>query len=578
MSSTGGWVPPESIEPVRPRPSTPAAETPVGPQLNPVSAQSSPARALAHPPANGQPWSRSRKWTLGVGITAAVLGVFAAVGAAGAGLYTAIIAPLTSYVEPLPLLEGEPGDPRPLEATECDDPCYGEDHQWEAKLDAAAFERLGTPVVRDPSGTYLDSTPREQYDQTLDYWRLNGYAPDTCAFTGTESPVATVIGSPPSSEDPIYWLTSFESEDGISIATRAMRLFPTAAAAQEHLAQQHRLVSMCDGYGYSEDERGWGSIVTPMPALEIPPVVAAVGWTESLDGFGRYYVVDVMRSNAVVRLLVWTNNSITEESFRALATTMAVDMSEWPEVPGGLTFLDGPGQPETGFQPESSRDLEPRLACAGECFTAAQALSLAPTPDDLAALGLTAAGSAAPVAAEAGPALDARQLIETSNAQCRFALGVEPVVRGNPRVDSGSRTDELVDLGRFERSGTSIRIVARVFENAGRAEAYAAATEYALSLCSRQLIVTPQGDVEVTMLPAQITGYDSIDDPIVPNRPTTHYGWQHDGGRSDRGHELQHGNLVVRVVIESSGSNTLDEQEIAGVLLPMIERLEGLEP
>jgi len=578
MSGTGGWVPPESIEPVRPRPSTPAVDTPLEPQLNPVSVQPIPAHSPPRHPVNARPWPRSRKWTLGVGIAAAVLGVFAGIGAAGASLYTAIIAPLTSYVEPLPLLEGEPGDPRPLEATECDDPCYGEDHQWEAKLDAAAFEKLGTPVVRDPSGTFFDSTPREQYDQTLEYWRSNGFSPDECAFTGTESPVATVIGSPPSSEDPIYWLTSFESEDGVSIATRAMRLFPTAAAAQEHLDQQHSLVSNCTGYGFTDDEWSWGNRVTPMPALDIPPVVAAVGWTETLDGVGRYYTVDVLRSNVVVRLLVWTNNSITEESFRELATTMAADMSEWPEVAGGLGFLDGPDQPETGFQPESGGTQEPRLECTGNCFTAEQALSLAPTAADLAALGLTASGPAAPVATEAGPALDARQLIETSNAQCRFALGVEPVVRGNPRVDSGSRADELVDLGRFERSGTSIRIVARVFENEGRAEAYASAAEYGLRSCVRQLIGTPQGDVEVTVLPAQISGYDSIDDPIDPNKPTTHYGWQHDGGRTDRGHELQYGNIAVRVVIESTGADPLDEQEIARLMLPMIERLEGLEP
>jgi hypothetical protein len=80
------------------------------------------------------------------------------------------------------------------------------------------------------------------------------------------------------------------------------------------------------------------------------------------------------------------------------------------------------------------------------------------------------------------------------------------------------------------------------------------------------------------MLPVHISGYDSIDDPIAPNKPTWHSGWQHDGGLTDRGHELQHGNLVVRVVIDSSSGAALTEQEIARLLLPMIERLEALEP
>jgi hypothetical protein len=492
---------------------------------------------------------------------------------------SALVDAFGSYEEPAPLVEGEPGSPVPLQATECDDPCFDAGHQWEANLELSEFENLGTGVFLDPAGTYLATDPVEQFDQTVDYWTTSGLTPDACAFTATETPVAITVGARPTSDDPIYWLTSFTSESGASTAVRSMRIFDTAAAAQEHFTDLHGLIGTCTSYGYEGDRLDWATEVTPMPALDVPPNVAAVGWTETTDGIGRYYVVETLRSNAVVRLLVWTNNSITEDSFRRLATTMADDMGSWPLIAGeGFGVFDGNDTPQAGFQPESSGTLADREPCSGECFTADDARGLAPNADDLSALSLSAAGSAEPVALLAGPALDARQLIETTNAGCRFALGVEPVVRGNPSVDSGARDDELVDLGRFERDGTNIRIVARVFENTERAEAYTSAIDAGGSLCGPQKLSTPTGDVDVTMVSAHITGYDSSDDPIVSDRATWHLGWQHQGGRTDRGHELQHGNIVVRVVIDSSGGSALTEQEVAQLMLPMIERLEALEP
>jgi hypothetical protein len=523
-------------------------------------------------------WTPARRWIVGLSIAAAVLAILAAIAAGGIALYSTIAGTFGSYVEPEPLLEGEAGNPVPIEATDCDDPCFGEGHQWEAKLEASDFEKLGTGVVLDPSGTYLDSSPVEQYEQTVDYWVSSGLGPDQCVFTATETPLALTLNSRPTDDDPIYWLTSFESESGASTAVRSMRVFDTAAAAQKHFTDLHGLIAACTSYGYEGIGPDWATEVTPMPALDVPSNVAAIGWTETTDGLGRYYVVETLRSNAVVRLLVWTDNSISEDSFRRLATTMADDMGSWPLIAGtALGYYDGNDVPQAGFQPESSGTLADREPCTGECFTADDARGLAPTAGDLSALGLRAAGSAEPVALLAGPALDARQLIATTNAGCRFALGVEPVVRGNPSVDSGARNDELVDLGRFERDGTSIRIVARVFENTERAEAYTAAIDAGGSLCGPQKLSTPTGDVDVAMVSAHIAGYDSSDDPIVNDRATWHLGWQHEGGRTDRGHEFQHGNIVVRVVIDSRGGAELSEQEVARLLLPVIERLEALE-
>jgi len=560
------WVPPEQLD-------TSAAVT----ARTASPGQFSTAATLSSPLGGKPPRSAARRWVLAGGITAASLGLLAAIVALGVGVSAAIVDAIGgSTVTAEPLMAGAPGDPVPLEATDCDDPCFGEDHLYEARLDASEFARLGTPLVLDPDFWYADTSPVEQYDQTIDYWRNSRLTPDTCLFTATETPTIITAGERPTERDAIHWLASFESEGGHSMAVRALRMFPTANAAGEHLRQLHELVPNCVQYGTGGLGTGWSTTVTPMPALELPPTIAAVGWVETLSGNGRYYAVDLLRSNAVIRLTVLTDNSVSEAAFRTLAETVADDLAGWPlEVDGGWGTE---GRPTQGFQPDDEQPLSDREPCRGQCSTADHALTLAPTAADLAALGLIRVGDAQPVGGSAGAALDARQAIETTNAQCRFALGIEPVVRGNPAAASGARLDELVDLGRYERSGTSIRIVARVFENAQRAEAYAAAAGYALNLCSRQTLSSPSGEVLVTMLPAKIVGYDSSSDPIRAERPVTHIGWQHAGGRSDRGHDLQYGNVVVRVVIDGENAQNMTENDIARLLLPMIDRLQALSP
>ena len=561
------WVPPTPLDapratsqPLVPGPGTaPPAETPLAP--------AEPTR-----------WSPARRWALASGITAASLGLLAAIVASIMVLSTAITdAVAWSPFDAEPLVSGAPGDPTPRESTDCADPCFGQEHVPDARLDTAEFVRLGTPDELDPVGTYLDSSPLEQHEQTVEYWRSNSLTPDDCMFTGTETPTIVVAGEPPTADDAIVWLRSFESETGGSSAVRALRLFATAAEAAGHMRQLHALVPRCPRYGAGEFDALWSTSVTPMPALDVPPTVSAVGWVESIEGVGRYYAVDVMRSNAVIRFTVFSDSTVTEAGFRTLAETMAEDMASWP-LEGSVSGYGIEESPTAGIQTGQGGATTPREPCDGECFDADQVLALAPTAGDLADLGLTRTGDADPNGATAGEALDARQAIETSNAQCRYSLGIEPVVRGNPSGSTGARLDELVDLGRYERPGASIRIVARVLENPERAESYASAAEFASGLCSRQYLAGAQGDVLVTTLPAKIVGYNSRTDPIVVDRDTRHLGWQHDGGRTDQGHEFQHGNIAVRVVIDSEGGRGLTEDEVARLLLPLIDRLESLEP
>lgn len=563
------WVPPAPLEaptaPAPPHAPAPGATTP-------TSAGTSPR------PRESTPWPTSRRWALASGITAASLGLLAAIVAAIVVLATAI----TDAVEwpalgAEPLLSGAPGDPTPRESTDCEDPCFGQEHVPDARLDTAEFVRLGTPDELDPVGTYLDTSPREQYAQTVEYWRSSSLTPEDCMFTGTETPTIVVAGEPPTADDAIVWLRSFESEPRGSSAVRALRLFATAADAAAHMRQLHALVPQCSRYGVGQFDALWSTSVTPMPALDLPSTVAAVGWVETIEGVGRYYAVDVVRSNAVIRFTVFSDTGVTEAGFRTLAETMADDMASWP-LEGSVSGYGIEEPPSAGIQTGQGGATTPREPCDGECFDAGQALALAPTASDLAELGLTRAGDADPIGTTAGEALDARQAIETSNAQCRYSLGIEPVVLGNPSGSTGARLDELVDLGRFERPGASIRIVARVLENPERAESYASAAEFASRYCSRQNLGGAQGDDLVTTLPAKIVGYNSSSDPIVVDRETRHLGWQHDGGRTDQGHEFQHGNIAVRVVIDSEGGRGLTDEEVARLLLPLIDRLESLEP
>lgn len=513
-----------------------------------------------------------RRWGLGLGIAAIVIGLLAGIGAIGWGVYSLALDVIRGgSAGETALLTGEAGPPVPVDPTACDDPCFGVEHLREAVLRSADFERLGTPVVLDPAGTYADSTATEQNELGLEYWDTSGFTPDDCLFTASEAPAIVERRGSRDAGGMIHWLTSFENERGTSVAVRAMRFFPTADAASEHMRTLHALIPGCSAYT-AGGLGGWATSVTPMPALEVPPAVAAVGWVESSGIAGRYYAVDLVRSNAVLRLTLWTDAQISEQQFRDLAERAAADLAEWPLVvdPGSRAE-----EPQPGFLPDESGATGPRADCAGDCFSVVQAESLVPTDAELTALGLRRTGKAGPEADSAGIALRARQAVETTNAQCRFALGIEPVVRGNPSAGSAAETDPIIDLGKYAGGGTSVTIVARVFENPERASAYAAATDYALGLCSRQEVETRRGSGEVTTLPATITGFDSIDDPIVTDRETEHIGWQNAGALSDRGHDLQHGNLVVRVVIDGA---PLSEQQVAALLMPMIARLEGLEP
>lgn len=543
------------------------------------------AHVLRDEPA--QEWSSARRWTVGLGITAAALGLIAGVVGGVMGITSALVDALDDFgfapTEAQPLIDGPRADPEPVRRDDCDDPCFGALAINEARLDPSAYDTAGLTVMYAGSGAERQSSPSQAFAAAASGWTVSKGTPDSCFVTYPDVPLAYALDSPPPAADstPVdaaHFIASRGSANEMSTSVHTMRLFLTSEEAHAHMTSLVSLVDGCTSYRLGDQ---WNAVVTPAPALDLPETVAGVGWVE-VDEFGwRYYSFDLVRANAVMRFGLSTDNSISEEQFRTLVESAAEDMASWPYDVDALAAGDpfiASGDPEAGFLPESSGPLGDREPCSGECYTASDVNTLAPSAADLAALGITPAGSAAPVAMRAGPALDARQLVETTNAQCRFAHGVEPVVRGHPTVGSGARDDELIDLGRYERDGTTIRIVARVFETAARAEAYTFAIDSANSLCSRETIATAQGDVAVRMLPAHIAGYDSSDDPIVNDRPTWHSGWQHQGGLTDRGHEFQHGNIVVRVVIDSSGGAELTEQEVARLLLPMIERLEALEP
>jgi hypothetical protein len=513
-----------------------------------------------------------RRWGLGIGIAALLLGVLVGIGAVGWGAYTLVLQAIRAAAPEIePVIVGEPGAPLPREATECDDPCFGVEHLGEPSTVTTAFERFGTPVGQTSADQYLDSTASDENELGLDYWQSNAFTPDDCLFTASQAPVTVSRSGPDDLGGSIHWLRSFDSRAGTTTAVRAVRLFPSAAAATDHLTALHALISGCSSYA-PESDAARPTVVTPLAAIRTPSTVAAVGWVESTDGLGRYYAVDLLRSNAVLRLTVWTNGEVSEQSVRDLAELLARDLAEWPlEVNPGSRAE----QPRPGFIPDETSASGPRDDCTGDCFSVAQALSLAPSESVLESLGLRRTGNAGPVADSAGLALRARQAVETSDAQCRFALGIEPVVRGNPTAGSAAETDPIVDLGGYAGDGTSVTVTARVFENPERASAYAAAADYALGLCYEQVVQTVRGSGDVTMRPATLTGYDSIDDPIVTDRETAHIGWQHSGALTDRGHDLQHGNLVVRVVIDGA---PLSEAEVAALVLPMIAQLEALEP
>ncbi len=333
-----------STEPPRFAPPEPEPEAPKGeesalaPQAwaPPQPPIDSPWASRTASPTTSTPRSAGKRWALGLGISAAVLGVIGVIVGASVALGALIVeltedGGLAEALDPTSedLLVGAPGSPQPVEETDCDGACFGPFHLEDADIDVSIFEALGTPELFEPQGTYGASTGALEHEYLAEVWAEEEGTPDECFFTYPNVPLSSDVTEAPADGDSVYFLASYESANEFSTTYRTVRFFETAAAAQEHMTTLHSRIPDCTRYSVGTGIEAWKASVTPMPALEVPSTVAAVGWVERGAYSGRFYAFDLLRGNAVIRATVYTDGAVTEDDARAYAQALAENLATW---------------------------------------------------------------------------------------------------------------------------------------------------------------------------------------------------------------------------------------------------------
>lgn len=227
--------------------------------------------------------------------------------------------------EPEPILEGEPGSPVAVDPLDCDD-CFTALATRDLPLAEEDYADVGLTVSDEQWGS--DSAARE-HRVSLGDWRDSEGTPDACFALYTIGPVPPTTEDVDSADtaDTIYYAPYHSSEDEASGMTEAIRVFESSRAAAAHLEAVNASIAECPQYSAAGD--GYAAVVSAAAALEVPDDVAAVGWVEESGPF-RYYGMDLVRGNLVVRLTLSTGPAVTEADFRGLAEAYARNLGDLP--------------------------------------------------------------------------------------------------------------------------------------------------------------------------------------------------------------------------------------------------------
>ena len=219
--------------------------------------------------------------------------------------------------ELLPLTRGEPGPATATIPLECPEQCFTEAALDSILMGSFTYSSLGVPVEGEYTvDEYATSTADEEFLSSASYWKEDDSTPDECFFTSVWAPISdSVDGRPESPDDVIRYHTDWYSESEYSILSHGSRLFTTTDAAEEHMASLLGKIEQCTRYSMGGEEKYWVASVTPMPAIDLPTSVSAVGWVE--EGYGmRYYIANLQRGNLVIRIGLSTDGEITEQDYR----------------------------------------------------------------------------------------------------------------------------------------------------------------------------------------------------------------------------------------------------------------------
>ena len=219
--------------------------------------------------------------------------------------------------ELLPLTRGEPGPSTATIPLECPEQCFTEAAFESVLMGSFTYSSLGVPVEGEElDDEYAKTTADEDFLSSASYWKAEDSTPDKCFFTAAIAPTSDSLdGRPAFPDDPIRYHTDWYSESEYSMLSHTSRLFTTTDAAEEHMSSLLAQIEGCTSYTMGGREKYWAATVTPMPAIDLPNSVAAVGWVE--EGYGiRYYTANLQRGNMAIRVSLSTDGEITEQDFR----------------------------------------------------------------------------------------------------------------------------------------------------------------------------------------------------------------------------------------------------------------------
>lgn len=214
-------------------------------------------------------------------------------------------------------LTGDPGTPVAAEPLTCS-ACFGRDEL--NALDPSEDDVAALGFTWPEYSGYTASTSAEQ-EALADAWATDGGSPDSCYFLYAWAPLPTTVDATGYDDGVVQYGMTWMDEERLHGLTTGSRLFLDSAVAEGQLAALAATIDDCPAYSMSQ--LGWGGVVTPSPALDLPASVAGYGWTDS-SGPYRTYAFDLQRGNLVARIRLMTDgDGPTEEQFRDYVEVVA---------------------------------------------------------------------------------------------------------------------------------------------------------------------------------------------------------------------------------------------------------------
>jgi len=195
-----------------------------------------------------------------------------------------------------------------------------------------SLEELGTPELSDDGADATPSTPRDDYDGTIDAWKGGDPTGDDCMFTYGLSPVNAADGTPPRADgSSSLFLSEYESEDEDTVVDQAMRVFGDSTDAEHYVTTLQTRIAACRHYALTDEDNSWDANVTALTEWPtLPKDVTAIGWLErDTSGEGSFIGIDLQRGDLVVRTTI-QGDGLLDDAVRDFVAATAKQMERLP--------------------------------------------------------------------------------------------------------------------------------------------------------------------------------------------------------------------------------------------------------